>query len=134
MSCCSGHWNNRCYKGKKMFCIKAHPASLSGDLCYWLGARPLFTTERRGGPGPSPSVLSFFLTPQSSEGPSAFPLLGRLGIGCFYKMNMTQKSIQHDQLVHLKESSAGLPIMECLSCCLLRHSLYQRTRSLPGSQ
>lgn len=79
-------------------------------------------------------VLGFPLTPHCSWGPSAFPLLGRLGMDCFYEMNMTQKGIQHDQLGHLKESSAVLPILKCLSSCLLKHSLNQRTWSLPGEQ
>lgn len=43
----------------------------------------------------------------------------------FYEMNMTQKSIQHDLPMHLKEYSAVLHITECLSPCLLKHSLNQ---------
>ena len=45
----------------------------------------------------------------------------------FYEMNMTQKSIQHDLPMHLKEYSAVLCITECLSPCLLKHSLNPQT-------
>jgi hypothetical protein len=66
--------------------------------------------------------------PSASSSPHmAFPLWGRLGIGCFYEINMTQKSIQHAQPVHLKASSAGLPIIPCLSSHLLKCSLNQWT-------
>ena len=43
------------------------------------------------------------------------------------EMNMTQKSIQHDLPMPLKEYSAVLRITECLSPCLLKHSLNLQT-------
>lgn len=66
----------------------------------WLGSVPATYWPGSGqGVGPLPlPVFGFPLTPHCSWGPSAFPLPGRLGMDCFYEMNMTQKSIQHDQL------------------------------------
>lgn len=57
-------------------------------------------------------------------------------------MNMTQQSIQHAQAVHLKASSAGLPIIQCLSAYLLKQwtqssritvtDLWHRITTTPG--
>lgn len=143
VSCCSGPWNyvvaakgkeeKKTKPNKKTSALKQrHKFSLKAAV--WgpvrLGSMPTSYQPRKGqavGPLPLPA-LGFLLAQQCSKGPSAFPLPGWLGIDCFYEMNMTQKSIQHDPLVHLKESSAVLPITKCLSSCLLKHSLNQRTR------
>lgn len=142
VSCCSGPWNYVVAakgKGEKKnqttkTCALKQLHKFSLKAAVWgpvqPGSMPTSYQPRKGmAVGPLPlAALGFLLTPQCSKGPSAFPLLGWLGIDCFYEMNMTQKSIQHDPLVHLKESSAVLPITKCLSSCLLKHSLNQRTR------
>lgn len=114
-----GHYKRKC------LCISAQPTSLSGVLCHRVSVS--FHSAGQSGEDLPPLSLSlsppcFLFTPHGSQGPSAFPLWGRLGIGCFYEMDMTQKSIQRAQAVHLKASSAGLPIILGLSAYLQKPS------------
>lgn len=107
---------------RKCFCISAQAKSLSGDLCYQVSVCPItHQKEKQWGPPLLFTLISS--SPHTQLGTFSISSSERLGIDCFYEMNMTQKSIQHDRLVHLKASSAGFPITQCLSSCLLKHSL-----------
>lgn len=73
---------------KRKSCISAQPESLHGDCDTGWVPVLLLTKEKRGRTALPPFHPCFFLTPLAAR-----DLQGRLGIGCFYKMNMTQKSI-----------------------------------------
>lgn len=94
------------FKQQHKFSLKA---AMQGPV--WLGSVPATYWPGRGqGVGPLPlPVFGFPLTPHCSWGPSAFPLPGGLGIDCFYERNMTQKSIQHDQLCTWKSPQLYFP-------------------------
>lgn len=97
---------------------------LCGDLVTGRRAGRWLTQEQTGSGAPA---LAFPLSSHCGQGPSALPLLGRLGIDCFYEMNMTQRSIEREQPVHLEGSWAVRPIIKRPNSCFLEDSLNQGT-------
>lgn len=108
---------------------------LCGDLCD--GARCLPVTHQGEDRQPSPSrsqYLVSFSPYMAARGPSAFPLMGRLGIDYFYEMDMTQKSIQHGQPVHLKRVLSCTSHQQVCELLFIRTQLGPADMSLPGKE